>query len=66
MVKLSELRPNDLLRADGGFTCIPAGAILVVKHQNGALGVPCNCGFHNLEGQVSYDDWDTLVGFTRA
>ena len=57
-MKMSEVKPGD-----GGFTCIEPGATLVVGED---LSVPCAVGKHFLDGQVDFDDGDTLVGLTLA
>lgn len=71
--KLSELKPGDKLKADGGFDCIEEGAILEVKAEDdGELYVECDGPdgaypgegqHHSLEGQLSDEDGDSLVGF---
>lgn len=60
-MKLSDVKPGDVLIADGGFTCIASGAQLVVGED---LSVPCDEGKHSLDGQVCWDDGETLIGFT--
>lgn len=75
--KLSELKPGDKLIADGGFTCMRDGAIKVVLAEpNGELYVFCDgpdgeggleegkC-HHNLKGQISQENHDSLVGLWR-
>lgn len=73
--KLSEVKPGDILIADGGFTCIPEGARLTVREDSDGLYVPCAGddadsghpiigGQHYLEGQA--DDGEHLVGFYKA
>ena len=62
-MKLSEVKPGDVLIADGGFTCIKQGARLVVADD---LSVSCSHGKHFLDGQIDFDDGDTLVGLTLA
>lgn len=63
--KLSELREGDRVEADSGFTCIPAGKVLIVeKGENGALCIPCNYGRHLLHTQA--DDGEHLIGIYRA
>ena len=61
-----EVREGDILRADGGFTCIPDGAELgVLFHEDpekGGLYVECANGKHFLDGQL--DDGDQYIGFT--
>jgi hypothetical protein len=54
---------GDVLEADGGFTCIPLGATLVVSSDEGGFFVPCQCGKHYLEGQMAEDG--ELIGFHR-
>lgn len=63
--KLSELKPGDVLVADGGFTCMKEGARMkVVKDHDGSLFLPCDCGGHHLVGQA--DDGEHLIGLYRA
>lgn len=64
---LSKLKAGDKVLADGGFTCIKEGAVLEVE-QNGTAGlfVPCTCGAHYLDGQLSDVDHDHLVGLWPA
>lgn len=65
MTKLSEVREGDVLIADGGFTCVDAGAELIVKAtKNGELYVDCRSDQHALTGQLG-DDGETLVGLTK-
>jgi len=68
--KLSALKEGDKLLADGGFTCIEEGAILTVaKDGRSNLFVPCGLAGkdkHYLDGQISDDDHDHLVGFWPA
>ena len=66
--KLSELEPRDKIIADGGFDCIAENAVLEVKvNTSGELYVDCKShGGHALDGQLSEDNNDSLVGFWRA
>ncbi|MGJ4855539.1 hypothetical protein ACN6KF_001485 [Labrys sp. La1] len=67
--KLSEIKAGSRLVADGGFDCIEQGTILIVCDSGDGLYVPCACGEHYLEGQLDFDDDDTLIGlsaFDRA
>lgn len=52
---VAEIKSGDYLEADGDFTCIKAGAKLLV--QQGALGlyVTCSDGKHYLDGQNNAD-----------
>jgi hypothetical protein len=73
--KLSELKPGDVLIADGDFDCVTAGEECEVKaDEGGALYVDCagpigpeepqqEPGKHLLDGQLSDVDGDSLVGF---
>lgn len=59
--KMSEIKPGDMLEADGGFICLKEGErVKVVKDADGSLFVPCKCGGHNLDGQA--DDGEHLIG----
>lgn len=58
--KLSSLRHGDVVIADGGFTCMPAGQRTVYKGEDGCLYVSCRSGDHLLSGQA--DDGEHLVG----
>jgi hypothetical protein len=70
---LSQTKPGDYLIADGGFFsddknnkeihCIsPNRKCKVISHPNG-LAVKCYHGLHFLEGQLSFEDNDSLIGF---
>lgn len=61
--KLSEMKAGDVLIPDDGFTCGIAAAGAEVKEDEKGLYVGCDEGKHYLEGQVSEDDNDHLVGF---
>lgn len=59
-VRIRDVKPGDRLRADGGFTCIPDGAVRTVSRDAaGELFIRCKgpdgegkCGHrHHLEGQ---------------
>lgn len=60
--KESEVKAGTVLIADGGFTCIPVGAELIVKEDAAGLYVDCGDGHHYLDGQL--DDGDVYIGFT--
>ena len=63
MIKLSDLKPGDIIIADGGFTCMHSGPKTVQIDELG-LYVSCfdNGERHYLDGQVSSNG--ELVGFT--
>ncbi len=58
-MKLSDVKPGDVLIADGGFTCIKEGTELIVSEK---LTVPCSHGEHSLDGQVDFEDSNQLIG----
>lgn len=62
-VKLSELRPGDVIRLDEGFTCHPPG-LVVVQGEIGNLSFNCDDGSHSLDGQC--DDGEHCVGVYRS
>jgi hypothetical protein len=49
--KLADLKPGDVLRADGGFTCLSDGAVREVMKDDDGLYVQCSEGKHHLDGQ---------------
>lgn len=64
--KLSELKPGDVLIADGGFTCLLNGEACPVKAaSSGNLYIPCADGQHFLDGQLDHDG-DSLLGLRLA
>jgi len=64
--KKSEVKPGDTLVADGGFTCIEAGARLIVERRcySSELYVRCALGSHSLDGHLN--EASEYVGFTLA
>jgi hypothetical protein len=67
--RLSTAKAGDKLIADSGFTCIDDGAELEVMQDDkrgGVLFVRCRKGCHDLDGQLSEEDGDHLVGFWPA
>jgi len=62
-VLAESLRPGDTLIADGGFTCLAAGAELTVDAVGDEFYVPCACGHHYLNGATDHHGF--LVGLTR-
>lgn len=63
LILLADIKGGDLLIADDGFTCMPAGQLSVAASHDGQLFVPCNHGVHYLNGQT--DSRGRLVGFRR-
>lgn len=59
--KLSELKPNDSIRVDSGFTCMCANSLRTVHENAHGLYVRCNEGEHYLIGQTDQDE-NTLIG----
>lgn len=63
-VRLADVKPDDILITDGGFTCMKSGQHRVHRDQTGNLFIKCSYGNHYLDGQL--DDDGTLVGLTRG
>lgn len=60
---LSELTAGMLLEFDDGFDCGIAERVIAVEVDDcGEFYVPCLSGRHYLDGQVSDEDGDHLVG----
>lgn len=58
------------LKTDAGFTCLPDGVEVVVGNKiikgRNNLYVPCDCGKHFLDGQISFPSQGAIphyVGF---
>ncbi len=74
---LSQTKPGDYLIADDGFYsdrningikgvefhCIKPNRKCLVKQHTTGLYVTCAHGKHFLEGQLDYNDHDSLIGF---
>ena len=62
---IENVRPGDILIADGGFTCIQPGARLTVQRCDRLLElyVPCADGKHFIDGQLDEDG--RFVGFQK-
>ena len=63
-VKFADVKVGDVLVADGGFTCMPAGLRTVEVDEAGHLFIPCAAGSHYLNGQLNEND--ELVGLSKA
>lgn len=63
-VKSKDVRVGDELLADGGFTCISEGVVLMVDSDADGLFVVCSEGKHYLEGQECAGGF--LVGLRRG
>lgn len=66
--RLSQLKPGDKICTDGGFSCGINNKTLAVKidPETKDLCVECDEGMHSLDGQVSEEDGDHLVGMWPA
>lgn len=65
--KLSQVKAGTKLVADDGFTCMGLGMVRTVQDDGrGELFVQCRSGRHSLDGQLSDEDGDTLVGLRFA
>jgi len=60
MTKMSDLKPGDKLKADGGFSCLKLGEIRTVQSAEDGLFITCNKGRHYLNGQT--DETGKLIG----
>ncbi len=63
-MKLAALKVGDVLYPDGGFECMELNVPIVVMADDGGAYVTCGCGHHYLDGQLDWDDGETLVGLT--
>lgn len=63
--KITEVKAGDVLVADAGFTCVEAGEV-IVKSDDDGLYFECACGRHGLDGQLDFDDQQTLVGLAHG
>ena len=67
-LRLADLRPGDVLVADGGFTCVADGAELIVEADDRGFFFRCAGGVHRINGQlkdgflVGLRHRDTIVG----
>ncbi len=50
MTKLAELKAEDTITLDGGFTCLEAGDHTVLVNDTGPY-IRCSDGLHYLDGQ---------------
>ncbi|MGE5510330.1 MAG: hypothetical protein ACM31O_03650 [Bacteroidota bacterium] len=72
MLKLNDVKVGDRLIADGGFECLHAGEVCIVKADpRGKLYVACRpegvrepISRHFLDGQLDTDG-ETLIGFSK-
>ena len=62
--KIAAVTAGSFLRADGGFTCLPDGAVVKVEenHQD-RFYIPCGDGKHFLDGQ---SEGDIYIGLYPA
>lgn len=65
MIKLDDVKPGDVLIADGGFTCLAENARCEVLKDHYGLYVNCDEGKHYLDGQLD-DDGTGIIGFTKV
>lgn len=63
--KLKSVKAGDILKTDGGFTCMPDGVLRKVQADaDGKLWIRCGDGKHYLDGQA--DGQGRLVGLTAV
>ena len=64
MIKLTNMKPNDWLKADTGFTCLSENAVRIIKMDwKCELYIQCDHGRHYLNGQTDHEG--NLVGLTK-
>jgi hypothetical protein len=61
-VKITDIKPGDVLIADAGFTCVEAGPVAIEEDENGELYFLCSEGRHYLDGQT---DDGVVVGLSH-
>ncbi|KRE00090.1 hypothetical protein ASE63_08285 [Bosea sp. Root381] len=66
IVPAKQVQPGTQLVCDGGFTCLADGQQVTVQaSRGGSLYVPCDCGQHDLEGQLDMAG-ENYIGFMLA
>jgi len=64
-MRLSEVKVGDRLIVDAYFTCMRNKQIgIVFLTEEGKLAIPCDSGYHLLDGQA--DESGELIGLIRA
>jgi hypothetical protein len=56
-VKVEQVKPGTVLKADAGFDCLSVDELVVVNEDNEGLWIRCDHGYHTLDGQI-----DTRLG----
>lgn len=76
-MKITDLKPGEIIFADGGFDCLSLNHACEVKRDDSPKeswesGLYVDCcgeehgpGRHYLDGQLDWDDHETIVGFAR-
>lgn len=63
--ELKSVKAGDILKTDGGFTCMPEGVLRKVQADGeGNLYISCDDGEHYLDGQA--DARGHLTGLTKV
>lgn len=62
--KLSLLKRGDKVETDESFHCVAVPISTVYEDENG-LFICCNQGKHYLDGQLNYEDNDSLTGIYK-
>jgi hypothetical protein len=63
-VNMKDVKSDDVLIADNGFTCVKPGPVKICEDEHG-LFFSCECGKHYIDGQLDFDGSDQLVGLSR-
>lgn len=61
-MKLSDLKEGQQVWVDEGFTCAPVGRVTVKFDGCSRPFFECEEGEHYFDGQVDFEDGETLVG----
>jgi hypothetical protein len=64
-IKIEDAVAGVKVKTDGGFTCMPKGAVRTIRSDDAGLFIRCGDGKHYLTGQVD-DKTGELVGLERA
>jgi len=64
--RMSDLKEGDEVTVDGDFTCMLPWSQAEVLGDEDGLYILCEEGQHYLQGQLDYQDDDSLVGIYKG